>query len=119
MNKKRILIVEDDLDISRTLELYLESEGFQVLISHEGREGLQKAKQEKPDLIVLDLMLPGLPGEELCRDLRKNELNMPIIMVTAKGTDTDKVIGRVIGADCYIAKPFEFDKLIAEITRLI
>lgn len=118
--KKRILIIEDDHDICRTMELYLSSAGFDIMTSADGREGLEKAKNSGPDLIILDLGLPHLPGEEICRQLRKDGRfeNLPIIMVTAKGTDTDRIVGRVIGADHYISKPFDLEVLEEKIRSL-
>lgn len=118
--KKRVLIIEDDFDICRTLELAFTNDGFAVTTARDGMDGLKKAREGKHSLIILDLMLPGLPGEEICRELRKDERhNIPIIMLTAKDTDTDKVIGKVIGADSYVAKPFDLDKLLTEANKLI
>lgn len=119
--KKRILIVEDDLDISRTIELHLVSLGFEVLVAFDGKNGLKMAKISKPNLIILDLGLPQLPGEEICRELRKEEgsQDIPIVMVSAKGTDVDRVIGRVIGANYYISKPFDLDLLEGKIKELL
>ncbi len=119
--KKRILIIEDDRDICRTVELHLSSLGFEILKAFDGKEGFEQAKISKPDLIILDLGLPYLPGEEVCRELRRDEeyQEIPIIMVTAKGTDVDRVIGRVIGADYYISKPFDLDVLEEKIKMLL
>lgn len=121
MEKKRILIIEDDRDICRTLELHLGFSDFEILTAFDGRQGFEKAKQSKPDLIILDLGLPHLPGEEICRELRRQEQyqNIPIIMVTAKGSDADRVIGRVIGADDYISKPFDLDVLEEKVRLLL
>ena len=119
--KRKILIVEDDRDICRTTELYLSSLGLDILTAFDGKEGLEKAKTSRPDLIILDLGLPYLPGEEVCRELRKEEgsRHIPIIMVTAKNTDVDRVIGRVIGADYYITKPFDLNLLAEKIKILL
>ncbi len=119
--KKKILIIEDNPDISKTLRLRLKMEGYDTVTAKEGKQGLSLAKSEHPNLILLDLRLPDLPGEEICRELRKDPLyeNLPIIMFTAKDTDTDKVIGRVIGADYYMSKPFEMEKLLSRIHALI
>jgi DNA-binding response OmpR family regulator len=119
--KKKILIIEDDRDICRTLELHLSSSRREIRSASDGKRGLEEAKTYNPDLIILDLGLPLLPGEEICRELRKDEKyqKTPIIMVTAKGTDVDKVIGRVIGADCYISKPFDPDLLEEKIEALL
>ena len=119
--KKKILVVEDDPDISKTIRIRLKMEGFEALTAKEGKQGLSMAKSESPNLILLDLRLPGLPGEEICRQLRKDPLyeNLPIIMLTAKDTDVDKVIGRVIGANYYMPKPFDMEELISRIHTLI
>ena len=118
--RKRILIIEDDRDICRTVEMHLSSLGFEILTAFDGPDGLEKAKSSRPDLIILDLGLPYLPGEEICRELRRDEAyrDMPIIMVTAKGTDVDRVVGRVIGADYYLSKPFNLDDLEKKIRIL-
>ena len=120
-NKKKILIIEDDLDIERTLRLRLEMEGLEVISAHEGYEGFYKAMTQGADLIILDLKLPGLPGEEICKELRKYEKgsSLPIIMLTAKDTDVDKVIGKVIGASHYMGKPFDIDELMEKISTLL
>lgn len=115
--QKRILVIDDDQDIQKTLRFALEAEGYHVSVASDGKEGLQKSLQEKPNLIILDLRLPKLPGEEVCRSIRKEESikDTPIIMLTSKSSDADKVIGRVIGADCYIAKPFDLNELLKQI----
>lgn len=120
-NKKKILIIEDDKDINRTLYLRLQMEGFEVISAHDGFEGFYKATTQQPDLIILDLKLPGLPGEQICRDLRKDEryAALPIIMLTAKDKDVDRVIGKVIGANQYMSKPFDMDKLLENISLLL
>ncbi|MCX5678702.1 MAG: response regulator [Candidatus Omnitrophica bacterium] len=119
--KKKILVIEDDKDISRTIKLYLEGEGFEVITVSDGKEGLQKAKAAGEDILILDLMLPGMPGEEICRELRKEEkyAALPIIMLTAKGTDAEWVRGMVLGANYYITKPFEMDDLLSTIQLLL
>lgn len=120
-NKKKILVIEDDKDISRTIVIRLEMEGFEPLTAYDGKEGLEKAKGSGADLVILDLKLPGLPGEEVCRELRKEEEyeTLPVIMLTAKDTDVDKVIGKVIGANYYISKPFDMDGLVEKIRSLL
>jgi two-component system alkaline phosphatase synthesis response regulator PhoP len=119
--KKKILLIEDDKDIARTIKLYLEGEGFEVIAVSDGKEGLQKAKTAGEDILILDLMLPGMPGEEICRELRKEEkyTALPIIMLTAKGTDAQWVRGMVLGANYYITKPFEMDDLLSTIQLLL
>lgn len=119
--KKRILIIEDEVDLCKFLELRFQREGFSVIIANDGIEGLKKAKQEKPDIVILDLALPRLPGEEVCKGIRKDEniCETPIIMLTAKSTDVDRVVGKVLGADSYLVKPFDGKKLLEEINKLI
>lgn len=119
--KKKILIIEDEIDLSRFIGLRFQKEGFCVLIANDGVDGFNKAKQEAPDIIILDLMLPNLPGEEVCKRIRKDSriCQTPIIMLTAKGTEADRIIGRVIGADLYMVKPFDGSKLIEAVKKLI
>ncbi|MBB2184723.1 response regulator transcription factor [Lachnospiraceae bacterium MD1] len=110
----KILIVEDELKIARFLELELKHEGYEVLLAGDGRIGLEKALKENPDLIILDIMLPGLSGIEVCRRVRL-ESQVPIIMLTAKDDVTDKVAGLDMGADDYMTKPFAIEELLARI----
>ena len=110
----RILIVEDETKIARFLELELKHEGYEVLIAGDGRLGLEKALKDNVDLIVLDIMLPGLSGIEVCRRVRL-ESKVPIIMLTAKDDVTDKVAGLDMGADDYMTKPFAIEELLARI----
>lgn len=118
MNKKRILIIEDEKKIARFLELELQYEGYEVKISNDGRTGLEEAMKDEVDLIVLDLMLPGLSGIEICRRLR-NTSDVPIIMLTAKDDVSDKVTGLDVGADDYMTKPFAIEELLARIRVLL
>ncbi len=119
--KKKILIIEDELDLCKILTIFFQKKRFDVIIANDGIDGLNKAKQQRPDIIILDLMLPTLCGEEVCREVRKDEAigDTPIIMLTAKNTDVDTVIGKVIGADYYMIKPFEINKLLEEVNKLI
>ena len=110
----RILIVEDERKIARFLELELQHEGYEVETAGDGRTGLEKALTWKPDLMILDLMLPELSGIEVCRRLR-HESDVPIIMLTAKDDVSDKVMGLDMGADDYMTKPFAIDELLARI----
>ena len=110
----RILIVEDERKIARFLELELQHEGFEVETAGDGRTGLEKALTWKPDLMILDLMLPELSGIEVCRRLR-HESDVPIIMLTAKDDVSDKVMGLDMGADDYMTKPFAIEELLARI----
>ena len=111
---KKILIIEDESNISDFIKMELEYEGYEAEISEDGKEGLIKALREDYDSIVLDLMLPGISGLEVCRRLKK-EKDIPVIMLSAKDSVMDKVAGLQIGADDYIAKPFAIEELIARI----
>ena len=111
---KKILIIEDESNISDFVKMELEYEGYEAEISEDGKEGLIKALREDYDLIVIDLMLPGISGLEVCRRLKK-EKDIPVIMLSAKDSVMDKVAGLQIGADDYIAKPFAIEELIARI----
>ncbi|MCK9594546.1 MAG: response regulator [Candidatus Omnitrophica bacterium] len=121
INKKKVLVIDDSKLILTMIADELEMRGFEFIAVSDGAQGLKKVKESKPDIIILDLILPGLSGEEVCREIRRDErtFDIPVIMLTAKNTDADKIIGKVIGADCYIPKPFEMDNLLKEITRLI
>lgn len=110
----KILIVEDEMKIARFLELELKHEGYEILVAGDGRQGLEKALKENVDLVILDLMLPGLSGIEVCRRIRL-ESQVPIIMLTAKDDVTDKVVGLDTGADDYMTKPFAIEELLARI----
>jgi len=119
--KGQILIIEDEADISKTIRYFLEEEGYDVSIAGSGEEGLEKARQHNPDLVILDLKLPEMPGEEVCKEIKRDKKisGTPIIMLTAKDSDVDRVVGRVIGADCYMTKPFELDELGGKIKDLL
>lgn len=118
MNNRKILIVEDEQKIARFLELELKYEGYEVEIANNGRDGLEKGKSSDIDLIILDLMLPGLSGIEVCRRLRQTS-EVPIIILTAKDDISDKVTGLDIGADDYMTKPFAVEELLARIRVLL
>lgn len=113
MNK--ILIVEDEPDMVTGLRDNFELEGYKVVVARDGEEGLRKALEEKPDLIVLDLMLPKMSGLDVCRNLRKSSFDAPILMLTARGQELDKVLGLEVGADDYITKPFGLNELLARV----
>jgi two-component system phosphate regulon response regulator PhoB len=115
------LIIEDDLPLADALASNLEHEGFEVFVAHDGRRGLQRATKTLPDLIVLDLMLPVLPGLAVCRALRAEARthDIPIIVVTAKGEEHDELVGFAMGADDYVIKPFRMKVLIERIKRLV
>jgi len=114
MTVRKILVVDDEPLITESLEYSLKQEGFQVLVAHEGRQALDIAREETPNLIVLDIMLPGMDGWEICRRLRQ-ESTVPIIMLTARGQEIDRVLGLELGADDYLPKPFSFRELLARI----
>ncbi len=110
-----VLIVEDDPNIRETLAFNLKSAGLEVSTAADGRTGLEKAVTEKPDLILLDVMLPEMDGLAVCERVRRLDETVRIVMITALGTDPDKVRGLTIGADDYITKPFNFDELLARV----
>ncbi|HAZ62460.1 MAG TPA: DNA-binding response regulator [Armatimonadetes bacterium] len=109
-----VLVVEDDISIQRSLEVLLQREGYQVLMTADGAEAVQLAQRHKPDIILLDVMLPGLDGLEVCRQVRQRMLT-PIVMLTAKDDEIDKVLGLESGADDYVSKPFLPLELMARI----
>lgn len=117
----KILIVEDELSIRQLVKYNMEKEGYQVLEAADGLQGLKLAKSEKPDLLLLDLMLPQMDGLEVCRNLKGNPASaaLPIIMLTAKSEEIDKVIGLELGADDYMTKPFSPRELIARVKAVL
>ena len=114
----KILIVDDDTNICELLRLYIEKEGFEAAISNDGESALKKFDSFSPDLMLLDIMLPGLDGWQVCREIRKKS-SCPIIMLTAKGEVFDKVLGLELGADDYVVKPFETKEVIARINAVL
>ena len=117
--KTKILIVEDDPHILLGLEEVLRSEGFEVASCNRGDQALAAVAKQKPALILLDVMLPGLSGYDICRQLRSNKTATPILMLTAKGQEIDKVVGLDLGADDYVTKPFGVRELLARIHALL
>ena len=115
---RRILIIEDDRNIADLLRLYLEKEGYEVAIAYDGLKGLEKFREFKPDLLLLDVMLPGMDGWGVCRSIRQDS-KTPIIMLTAKSETEDKVFGLKQGADDYITKPFEMKEVLARIEAVL
>ena len=111
----RILIIEDQLELARGLEINLSREGYEVLCATTGEQGLLIAERERPDLVLLDLMLPGMGGLDVCRELRGRGNAVPVIMLTAKSTIPDRVVGLELGADDYVTKPFSLPELLARI----
>jgi len=118
MESEKILIVDDDQNICELLRLYTEKEGFTVVMAHDGRRAVEVFKEEEPDLILLDIMLPEMDGWQVCREIRKVS-KCPIIMLTAKGETFDKVLGLELGADDYVVKPFEAKEVIARIKAVL
>src|SRR5699024_7616926 len=110
----KILVVDDEQPIADILKFNLEKEGYEVIVANDGDTAIDYAEQEKPDLVLLDLMLPGKDGNEVCREIRKTQA-MPIIMLTAKDSEIDKVLGLELGADDYVTKPFSNRELIARV----
>jgi DNA-binding response OmpR family regulator len=115
---KKVLLVDDEPTLVATVKYNLEREGYQVVTAADGESGLSMARVERPDLIILDLMLPGLDGFEVCRILRR-EMTAPILMLTAKTGEVDKVVGLELGADDYVTKPFSMRELLARVRALI
>ena len=118
ISKQKILIVDDDTNIAELISLYLKKECFDTLIVNDGNEALKQFKTYEPNLILLDLMLPGIDGYEICREVRKTS-SVPIIMLSAKGEIFDKVLGLELGADDYIIKPFDSKELVARVKAVI
>lgn len=112
---QKILIVEDQTDLANGLEINLKKEGYKVFKTTTGEEALQITFREMPDLIILDIMLPGMSGLDVCRELRQKSIQIPIIMLTAKSDETDRVVGLELGADDYITKPFSLRELMARV----
>ena len=114
----KILVADDDLNICELLRLYLEKEGFEVVMAHDGEEAVAKFESEKPSLILLDIMMPKLDGWQVCRQIRQKS-DCPIIMLTAKGETFDKVLGLELGADDYVVKPFDTKEIVARIKAVL
>ena len=116
---KKILIIEDELNMVNGLKDNLEFEGYEVEIAMEGGSGLERIMQNKYDLILLDIMLPQISGFDICKAVRKEGINTPIVLLTAKGEEIDKVLGLELGADDYITKPFSLRELLARIKAIL
>lgn len=115
---KKVLIVEDDIEIIRLLEIHLKDLGCYVITANRGDIGLQKAVDENPDLVILDVMLPEMDGIEICQKLRAREIKTPIMMLTARSEEIDKVLGLEVGADDYLTKPFSVREFIARVKAI-
>ena len=118
MANEKILVVDDDTNICELLRLYLTMEGYQVTTANDGEEGLEKFNQLKPDMVLLDVMMPRMDGLEVCRRIRKLG-NTPVMMLTAKGETFDKVLGLELGADDYMVKPFDTKEVVARIKAVL
>jgi DNA-binding response OmpR family regulator len=118
MAKPRILIIEDERGLTDVLTYNLQREGYETVVAHDGQEGLRKAQTNPPDLILLDLMLPGMDGLEVCRQLRARR-DLPVLMLTARGDTMDRVVGLELGADDYLPKPFEPRELLARLKAIL
>lgn len=118
MSLEKIMVADDDKNICELLRLYLEKEQYTVVIANDGNEAIAKFNAEAPALILLDVMMPGLDGWQVCREIRKKS-NVPIIMITAKGETFDKVLGLELGADDYVVKPFDAKEIVARIKAVL
>lgn len=116
--KTNILVIDDDVNICELIRLYIEKEGYSAIVAYDGLKGLDAFRKNAPSLVLLDLMLPGMDGLQVCREIRKLS-NIPIIMLTAKGETFDKVLGLELGADDYIVKPFDTKELVARIKAVL
>ena len=121
MSKKKILVVEDEPHIANIIKITLEAEGFEVLVANDGAEGLSVAKEQAPDLVVLDLMLPKIDGYKVCRFLKfdKRYSHIPVMLLSAMSDLNDKKLGEEVGADMFLSKPFKPDELLSHIDRLL
>ena len=115
----RILVVEDEIEMALGLKDNFEYDGHKVFIAHDGEDGLQKALTESPQLIILDVMLPKKSGLDVCKELRMQGIKIPVIMLTARGQEIDKVLGLELGADDYITKPFSVRELLARVKAVL
>jgi two-component system phosphate regulon response regulator PhoB len=121
MAQPRVLIIEDERGLTQSLSWYFNREGYETHVAHDGQEGLRKAQTMLPDVVLLDIMLPGMNGLDVCRELRAGEKtrDIPIIMITAKSEETDQVVGYSLGADDYVAKPFSNKILLHKVKALL
>ena len=117
-DRKTVLVIEDDPKTASLVVLYLEREGFRALSAHDGEAGLALARRHRPDLVILDLMLPKIDGWEVCRRLRRDS-EVPVIMLTARGEEVDRVAGLTLGADDYVVKPFSPRELVARVQAVL
>jgi DNA-binding response OmpR family regulator len=118
MNKPVVLVVDDDHKILRLLRIELTAQGFQVIMAEGGADALELVERQRPDLVVLDIIMPGMDGHEVLRRIREKS-GVPVILLTAKGTDSDKIAGLELGADDYLAKPFNPEELSARVRAVL
>ncbi|MCQ9207261.1 MAG: response regulator transcription factor [Omnitrophica bacterium] len=116
---QKILIIEDEVSILRGLKDNLVGEGYGVIAASKGKEGLEKALTEEVDLVLLDVMLPGMSGFDICMEIKAKKITLPIIMLTAKSKEADKILGLALGADDYVTKPFSVNELLARINAVL
>ena len=114
----RILVADDDINVHQSLNAYFRREGFQMISAYDGTEAMERVRKSKPDIVILDIMMPGVDGIVACREIRR-ESNIPIIMLTAKGEEFDKLLGLEMGADDYITKPFSPREVLARIKAVL
>jgi DNA-binding response OmpR family regulator len=121
MSKKRILVVDDESELVKAIQIRIELAGYEILVACNGREGLEKARKEKPDLIILDLMLPKMDGYKVCAMLKHDAryMKIPIIMLTARAQESDEKLGYECGAEAFITKPFQHEAVLAKIKELL
>lgn len=119
MSKQRILIAEDDTNIRNGLFALLQGEGYDVCVARDGEEALKRYSERKPDLVILDIMMPKKSGYDVCRSIRAKDEKIPLIMLTAKGEEIDKVLGLGLGADDYMTKPFSTRELVARVAAVL
>ena len=117
-NKQKVLVIDDEANVCELISLYFDKAGYEVFCASNGSEGLEKARQERPDIVILDLMLPGMDGLDVCKEIRKTS-NVPIIMLTARVDEVDRVLGLEIGADDYVTKPFSPRELLARVKAVL
>lgn len=117
-SKTKLFVIDDDVNICELIRLYLEKEGYQVILAHTGDRAIKTFEDEAPSLVILDIMLPGMDGWRVCKEIRRIS-DIPIIMLTAKGETFDKVLGLELGADDYIVKPFEPKELVARVKAVL
>jgi len=115
----KILVVEDEVSISKLIQFNLEKAGYEVITAFDGRQALTMAREEKPDFIILDLMLPYMDGLDVCKTLRQERINTPILILTAKEDELDKILGLELGADDYITKPFSPREVVARVKAIL